>query len=116
MATIKNENFYTVLGWMLNVLKLKSNELTVFATIYSFSQDGVSEFTGSLSYLQAFANIQAQNTVIKVLKSLLDRNYILKREYVKDKVRRVAYRVNLEFIDKCKGGVSQIEPNNHLKK
>lgn len=46
---IRNENFYTVLGWMLNVLELKGNELIVFAIIYSFSQDGESEFTGSLT-------------------------------------------------------------------
>ena len=41
---IRNENFYTVLGWMLNVLELKGNELIVFAIIYSFSQDGESDF------------------------------------------------------------------------
>ena len=33
---IRDENFYTVLGWMLNVLGLKGNELIVFAIIYSF--------------------------------------------------------------------------------
>lgn len=65
---IRNENFYTVLGWMLNVLELKGNELIVFAIIYSFSQDGESEFTGSLTFMQTFANIKAQNTVISMLK------------------------------------------------
>mgnify|MGYP006917400816 CR=1 FL=1 len=64
---IRNENFYTVLGWMLNVLELKGNELIVFAIIYSFSQDGESEFTGSLTFMQTFANIKAQNTVCRAI-------------------------------------------------
>lgn len=113
---IRNENFYTVLGWMLNVLELKGNELIVFAIIYSFSQDGESEFTGSLTFMQTFANIKAQNTVISMLKSLSDKNLILKREYMKDNVRRVAYRANLEYIDKMKKGIVDAQPNNHLKK
>ena len=80
---IRNENFYTVLGWMLNVLELKGNELIIFAIIYSFSQDGESEFNGSLTYLQNFSNIKSQNTVMATLKSLTDKNYIIKREYMK---------------------------------
>lgn len=113
MSKIKDENFYTVLGWMLNVLDLKSNELVVFAIIYSFSQDGESEFTGSLSYLQAFANIKSQNTVISTLKNLMEKKMICKREYVKDNVRRNAYKANLEYINKCKGELSKITPDNH---
>ncbi len=112
---IRNENFYTVLGWMLNVLELKGNELIVFAIIYSFSQDGESEFNGSLTYLQKFSNIKSQNTVMATLKSLNEKNYILKRPYVKNNVQRVAYKANLEYIDKCKGSLSQITPDNHLK-
>lgn len=86
-SRIKNENFYTVLGWMLNTLELKGNELIVFAIIYSFSQDGESEFTGSLSYIQVFTNIKAQNTVMTMHKSLTDKNLITKREFIKDNVR-----------------------------
>lgn len=109
---IRDENFYTVLGWMLNVLELKGNELIVFAIIYSFSQDGESEFTGSLSYMQTFANIKSHNTVTATLQSLQEKNYILKREFIKDNVRRCAYRVNLEFINLCKGGLLNISPTN----
>ena len=109
---IRDENFYTVLGWMLNVLGLKGNEHIVFAIIYSFSQDGESEFTGSISYLQSFANIKSHNTVTTTLQSLQEKNYILKREFIKDNVRRCAYRVNLEFINRCKGGLLDIAPAN----
>lgn len=115
MNGIRDENFYTVLGWMLNVLELKGNELIVFAVIYSFSQDGESEFTGSLTYMQSFANIKAQNTVMAILKSLTEKKLITKREYVRDNVRRVAYKANLEFIDQCKK-LTSIIPDNHRKK
>lgn len=111
---IKDENFYTVLGWMLNVLGLKGNELIIFAIIYSFSQDGESEFTGSLSYMQTFANINSHNTVTAALQSLQEKNYITKREYIKDNVRRCAYRANLEFIYLRKCGLSDIAPNNKM--
>ncbi|MCI8728596.1 MAG: hypothetical protein HFK07_02085 [Clostridia bacterium] len=109
---IRDENFYTVLGWMLNVLKLKGNNLIVFAIIYSFSQDGESEFTGSLTYLQSFANIKSQQTVITVLNTLIEMNLIKKSEYMKGNVRRIAYRANLEYIDNCKGNVLDIKPSN----
>ena len=112
---IRDDNFYTVIGWMLNVLELKGNELIVFAIIYSFSQDGESEFTGSLTFLQTFANT-SQNTVMTYLRTLQEKNYILKREYVKNNVRRVAYRANLEYIDKLlRERADRITPNNHLK-
>lgn len=112
---IRDENFYTVLGWMLNVLELKGNELIVFAIIYSFSQDGQSEFAGSLSYLQTFANIKSQNTVMAMLKSLTEKGLITRREYEHNNVKRVAYKANLEYIDKCKA-LTHITPDNHLKK
>lgn len=114
-SRIKNENFYTVLGWMLNTLELKGNELIVFAIIYSFSQDGESSFSGSLSYLQAFANIKSQQTVLTILQSLDEKKLILKSDFLKGNVRRVEYKANLEYINQCKGELAAITPNNHSK-
>ena len=108
MSRIKDENFYTVLGWMLNVLELKGNELIIFAIIYSFSQDGESEFTGSIKYLQDFANIKSHNTVLAALNTLVDKNLIIKRYYEKDNVHRVAYKVNYAQIQNCR----ILKPNN----
>ena len=108
MSRIKDENFYTVLGWMLNVLELKGNELIIFAIIYSFSQDGESEFTGSIKYLQDFANIKSHNTVLAALNTLVDKNLIIKRDYEKDNVHRVAYKGNYAQIQNCR----ILKPNN----
>lgn len=81
-AKISDTNFYTVFGWMLNVLGLKGNELTIFAVIYGFSQDGKSEFDGSISYLQSFANISSKQTVYTMLESLQNKHYIKKRGWM----------------------------------
>ena len=35
---IKNENYVLIQGWMINELKLKGNELLIYALIYGFSQ------------------------------------------------------------------------------
>ncbi len=110
--TIRDENFYTVLGWMLNVLRLKGNELIIFAIIYSFSQDGESEFTGSLKFMQTFGNIKSHNTVTAMLQNLQDKNYIFKREFTKDNVKRCAYRANLDYINQLKRGVAILCPSN----
>lgn len=113
MGKIRDENFYTVLGWMLNVLDLKGNELIVFAIIYSFSQDGESEFTGSLTFMQTFANIKSHNTVTGILKALTEKDLIIRRDYVRDNVKRVAYKANLDYIDKMRAGIGSVLPNNH---
>ena len=51
---IKNENYYTIFGWMLKELNLNGIDLVVYAIIYSFSKDGESEFKGSFAYIAEF--------------------------------------------------------------
>ncbi|MDE6059374.1 MAG: helix-turn-helix domain-containing protein [Clostridia bacterium] len=113
MSRIRDDNFYTVLGWMLNVLDLKGNELIVFAIVYSFSQDGESEWKGSLTYLEDFANI-SRPTAVSALANLVKKGYILKRTFEMQgtKMQRTAYRVNYEKIDAMKAGLQQLLPNN----
>ena len=45
-------NYITILDFMVSCLGLKGNELIIFALIYGFSQDNVSDFHGSLTYIQ----------------------------------------------------------------
>lgn len=94
---VRNYNFYTVFSWMTTVLKLSGNELAVFAIIYSFSQDGKSEFIGSLNYLRKFTNTSKQ-TVITLLDKLQERKYIFKRQYYDGAIPRNAYRANLDLL------------------
>lgn len=115
MSIIRDDNFYTVLGWMLNVLNLKGNELIVFAIIYSFSQDGESKFEGSVSYLQQFSNIKSPQTVYVTLSNLEARGYITKSYFYEGKVKRCAYAANLDVIDGMKGGLTAMQPSNSKK-
>ena len=113
MSRIRDDNFYTVLGWMLNVLDLKGNELIVFAIVYSFSQDGESEWKGSLTYLEDFANI-SRPTAVTILSRLVDKGFIIKRTYSLQgsNLQRTTYRVNFDKIDALKTGLQQLQPNN----
>ncbi|MGN0807952.1 MAG: helix-turn-helix domain-containing protein [Candidatus Coproplasma sp.] len=77
MPKVKNENYYTIFGWMLNELHLKGNDLKIYALIYGFSQDGESEYKGSLSYLKEFGGV-SQATLIRSLERLESLGYVVK--------------------------------------
>ena len=90
-SKIRDDNFYLIGGWMINRLGLKGTALQIFAIIYGFSQDGEGEFKGSLRYLCDFTGA-SKNTVIKALKDLADRGYILKTESQLNGVKLCTYR------------------------
>lgn len=74
---IKNENYIQISGWMVSELKLKGNELLIYAVIHGFSQDGKSDFHGGLNYLAEWTNSTKQG-VIKSLKSLVEKKLVVK--------------------------------------
>ena len=76
-----NSNYIQIQGWMVKELHLKGNELLIYALIYGFSQDGQSKFTGSLSYIADWISSSKQ-TVINTLKSLEEKNLIVKEQEV----------------------------------
>lgn len=68
-----NQNaYYTVQAWMVNDLGLHGNELALYAIIYGFSQDGHSEFAGSISYIQEWLGC-SKNTAKKAISELIDK-------------------------------------------
>lgn len=84
-------------GWMLRELGLSSNELLIYSIIYGFSQDGCSEFTGSLNYLVDFTN-SSRPTVLKCLKSLTDKGLLIKTDRLISNQNLPTYRVfDLDF-------------------
>ena len=80
---------------MLKDLKLKSNELLVYAIIYGFSKDGQGCFYGSISYLAETINVST-GTIKNVLKSLTEKKLIVKKDILKNNVKFCEYRVVLE--------------------
>lgn len=94
MSKIKNDNFITIQGWMVNELKLKGNELLIYSVIYGFSQDGESKFTGSLQYLADWCNSSRQG-VMNALKSLCEKELIIKYELERNGLKLCEYIANL---------------------
>ena len=77
MSKIKNENYVTIQGWMINELNLKGNELMSYAIVYGFSQITGQAFTGSYQYLADWCNT-SRRTIINVIDNLVQKGYIFK--------------------------------------
>ena len=100
---ISDNNYIVVSGWMASRLELKGNALIVFALIYGFSQDGESEFEGSINYMCNWLNC-SRPTVSKALSELVERNLLIKRVEVLNNVTFNRYKVNLPYVKEiCEG-------------
>lgn len=82
--------YYTVQGWMLSELGLKGNALAVYAIVYGFSQDGVSEYAGSSMYLCEWLGC-TKKTVLNTLAELTEKGYLKKKIIMQNGVRLCNY-------------------------
>lgn len=76
---IKNDNYIVVQGWMYCLGLEKLNELLALALVYGFSQDGESQFKGSISYIADHLMCD-KSTAIRVMKKLEERGLIEKNQ------------------------------------
>lgn len=90
-SRVNSDSYIHIQGWMVNELKLKGNELLIFAIIHGFSQDNAGEFTGGLQYLMDWTN-STKPGVIKTLKSLVNKQLIFKKEHKVDGIKFCSYR------------------------
>ena len=95
MARIKDNNFYVTNGWMINQLGLSGRELQTYAIIYGFTQDGESEFSGSLSYIMEWLGTSSHHTALRAVNGLLEKNLIVKRQSVINGVKTNYYKAVL---------------------
>lgn len=77
---------------MVSDLKLKGNELLVYAIIFGFCQESNQCFYGSLQYIADWIS-SSKHTVINCLKSLQEKGLIEKHEYYQNNVKFCAYHV-----------------------
>lgn len=106
---------------MLRDLRLKGNELLIYAIIYGFSQNEGQVFTGSLQYLADWTN-STKRGVIKNLQSLQEKGLINKNdkiingvkfcEYHVTEFNRVVNNVQQGSEQSSSGGSEQSSPNN----
>lgn len=76
---ITNENYCVIQGWMLNIGCSNWNEIAAYALIYGFSQDGQSEFTGSISYIQEWLKC-SRPTAVSTMKKLVEIGLVKKTQ------------------------------------
>ena len=100
-SKVNRDNFIVIQGFMITDLKLKGNELIIYACIYGFSQAENQVFSGSLQYLADWTNSTKQG-VMKSLKSLVDKGYISKTEKYINGVKFCEY-----YVTKFNGGMQQ---------
>ena len=81
---IKDENYYVIHGWMRNRLGLNGNKLIVYAILYGFSQDGESEFRGSVDYITEFTGA-GEKTIRNTLNALVGAGLVKKVDRNKEK-------------------------------
>lgn len=120
-SKVKRENYITIQGFMLTDLKLKGNELLIYACIYGFSQTENQVFNGGLQYLADWVNSTKQS-VIKCLKSLEEKGYIIKKEKYINGVKSCEYyttelntllnKVEYPIKQSLTGGIKQSLTNN----
>jgi hypothetical protein len=85
-----SKNYTTIQGWMVSDLKLKGNNLIIYAIIYGFTQDENTMFTGSLNYLSTWTN-STKRGVMNNLKNLEEKGLIVKKENFLNGVKHVKY-------------------------
>lgn len=86
----ENESVIIIEGWMVSELKLKGNDLIIFAIIHGASKDG-EPFCGSISYLEITSGA-CRTTVTKTLKRLVDLDLVSKKFTTWGNQPRVEYR------------------------
>lgn len=111
---MKEGTYVTIQWWMVDQLKLKGNELLVYAIIYGFCQDGDGEFNGSLSYLAEWTS-SSKMGIMKALKKLIEKDYISKSEKFINGIKYCKYLIckqSLPVCNKVAWGMQQSLPNN----
>ena len=113
------DNYLVIQGWMVSELNLSGNDLLTYALIYGFSQDGETEFTGSINYLCKWLNC-SRPTAIKSLKFLTEKNLINKNVNTINGVSFNRYKISLGVVKNLNrgsketllGGSKETLPNN----
>ena len=99
---LKSDNYINIQGFMKTELGLSGSELICYAIIFGFSQDGESEFGKGVPYIADWLGCTYQ-TALSVIKKLIDKGLVSKRETTTPKGRKMIYRV----VDKTENGVDE---------
>jgi len=88
---MKDHNYITIQGWMVNRLKLSGNELLAYATVWGFSQDGRSSFRGSGQYLTDALGV-SRRSIVTILSKLVDKGHLKKCGHARKDAGFIGYK------------------------
>ena len=111
MGKLKDDSNFQIYGWMATKLKLKGNELLIYAIIYSFSRNdnGNGVFNASTAYLCEWIGA-TKKTVVEAIANLINKNLIIKLEDNSQKRKPNVYKINEQILFPT--GI-KITPNNN---
>lgn len=111
---LRENDYIAILSPFVAKLGLSGNKLIIFSLIHGFCRDGEQEFKGSINYISEWTNT-SRNTVISILKELVDMGLLEKRDYVVNGVKFCAYKVGSQVfappVQNCDEGSEIIAPN-----
>lgn len=102
----KIDNYITIPGFAIVELGLSGNELICYSLINGFTQDGETEFNGSLNYISSALNVTRQNAK-RILDRLLQQGLIEKREIFFSGVKFCRYVAKRNGVIKTATGCCQ---------
>ena len=85
-------DFFTITSEMTQDLKLKGNNLLIYAVIYNYSKNGNGICTVSRSYIANLIGASSLRTVDKSFDYLQKRGLIIKNDYFEHNTHFVSYR------------------------
>lgn len=113
MNGVNPDNYIVIQGWMISDLKLKGNDLLVYAIIYGFTQDGEHRFTGGLQYLANWTN-STKSGVQKNLANLVSQGLLLKETNIVNGVTFCYYRAVVDGMQQSCIPIQQSCINNKI--
>ena len=112
---MKEDNYIVIQGWMRTRLRLRGNDLICFALLYGFSQDGASEFRGSLRYIREATGVATDQSVLNIIKRLEDMGLVTKTTKVSGGVKSSSYKAYSTPLKNREGVLQNLEGGS-LKK
>ncbi len=121
LMKIANENYCVIQGWMLKIGCSNWNELAAYALVYGFSQDGQTQFVGSVAYIQEWLMCSKRN-VSYIMTKLVEKGLLVKEQYEINGVKFNKYKAvvppNVQcakfagVVQNLQGGSANFAPNN----
>lgn len=90
-------------------LRLRGNDLICFALLYGFSQDGASEFRGSLRYIREATGVATDQSVLNIIKRIEDMGLVTKTTKVSGGVKSSSYKAYSTPLKNREGVLQNLE-------